>query len=84
MIMKSFTYSIHVSYSVSQISFSMTHVYKLTSQVVPKVPSAKLSELYDLSPQRIVGSPVRAALVIFVQNFKVTQSETTHSLKKYI
>lgn len=36
---------------------------KLTSQVDANVPSAYTMELYDLSPQRTVGSPIRASLV---------------------
>ena len=37
--------------------------WKLTSQLHPNVPSAYEMELYDLSPQRMAGSPARAAKV---------------------
>ena len=36
---------------------------ELTSQLDPNVPSAYEMELYDLSPQRMVGSPVRVSNV---------------------
>lgn len=49
---------------------------KLTSQVDAKVPSEKTIELYDLSPQRIVGSPLRDSWVICVHKWKTVQSDT--------
>lgn len=40
------------------------------------MPSANTIELYDLSPQRMVGLPVRASWVTCVQNWKVIESDT--------
>lgn len=37
----------------------------------PKVPSENTIELYDLSPQRMVGLPVSASRVIYVQKCRV-------------
>lgn len=52
------------------MSNNIAHIYKLTSQLDPKVPSEYTIELYDLSPQRMVGLPVRDSRVICVQNCK--------------
>lgn len=60
----------------SSMTHTNTHVHKLTSQVDPNVPSAKTIELYDLSPQRMVGLPVSASRVICDQRGRVTQSDT--------
>lgn len=40
---------------------------ELTSQLDPKEPSENTSELYDLSPQRMVGLPVRASRINCVE-----------------
>lgn len=56
-----------------------SHAHKLTSQVDPNVPSANTIELYDLSPQRMVGLPVSASRVICDQRARVTKSDTEAS-----
>lgn len=54
----------------------MKQKYKLTSQVDPKVPFENMIEVYDLSPQRIAGLPLRASVVNCIHNPKKTQNQT--------